>query len=81
MDLNGVTQIQSDFKNGGFYSALKFHDVTIGNNGGFQASSGWDPVTGLGSFKSDTSASSSTTKQVSDCLNIIILLTCSILFL
>jgi kumamolisin len=26
-----------------------FHDITSGNNGGYSASSGWDPVTGLGS--------------------------------
>ena len=25
------------------------HDVTSGDNGAFQASSGWDPCTGLGS--------------------------------
>ena len=26
-----------------------FHDITDGNNGGFQAAAGWDPCTGLGS--------------------------------
>ncbi|MEO6912345.1 MAG: S53 family peptidase, partial [Edaphobacter sp.] len=26
-----------------------FHDITSGNNGGFQSSPGWDPCTGLGS--------------------------------
>ena len=51
MNLNGVTQIQNDLKNGGYYSALKFHDITLGNNGGYTAASGWDPVTGMASFK------------------------------
>jgi kumamolisin len=26
-----------------------FHDVTTGNNGTYQAATGWDPCTGLGS--------------------------------
>jgi len=27
---------------------VTFHDITAGNNGGYQAGAGWDPCTGLG---------------------------------
>ena len=32
-----------------YQSAGAFNDITVGNNGGFAAAAGWDPVTGLGS--------------------------------
>ena len=51
MNINGVTQVQNDFQNGGYYKSLSFHDIISGTNGGFNASSGWDPVTGMGSFE------------------------------
>ena len=54
MNLNGVSQVQQDFQNGGYYKVLSFRDVTLGNNGGFTARQGWDAVTGLGSFSKYT---------------------------
>ncbi|WP_428377234.1 hypothetical protein [Lichenicoccus sp.] len=32
------------------------NDITLGNNNGFEAGPGWDPVTGLGSPKGDAIA-------------------------
>ena len=54
MQLNNITSIQNIFKNGSYYTSLSYNDITTGNNGGFNASLGWDPVTGLGSFKNFT---------------------------
>lgn len=50
MKIYGVAQVQNDFKNGGYYKTLSFHDITSGTNGGQNASRGWDAVTGMGSF-------------------------------
>lgn len=33
--------------------AQVFHDVTVGSNGAYSATSGWDAVTGLGSMRAD----------------------------
>ena len=51
MNLNGVFVIHNMFQNGGYYTALSFNDITLGSNGDYAASKGWDAVTGnLGSF-------------------------------
>jgi hypothetical protein len=80
MNLNGVAQIQNDFKDGGYYNRFKFNDITIRSNGGYTAASGWDPVTGMGSFNLNKSTSFSRTNRATYLLNIILLLTCFILF-
>ena len=54
MNLYGVSQIQKNFPNGGYYKYFVFNDITSGNNGYFSATSGWDPVTGMGSFSNYT---------------------------
>ena len=51
MQLNGIASVQNNLKSGGFYTMLSYNDVNWGNNGGYSAVNGWDPVTGLGSFK------------------------------
>ena len=50
MSINGVRKIQNDFQNGNYYTNFSFNDITLGYNGDYNASQGWDPVTGLGSF-------------------------------
>lgn len=50
MSLSGVATVQNKFKNGGIYTALSYHDIVSGNNGGYYAGAGWDAVTGKGSF-------------------------------
>jgi hypothetical protein len=52
MGIYGVKQIQKDFTNGGYYNTLSFRDITSGTNGDYFAGTGWDPVTGMGSFLS-----------------------------
>ena len=54
INLYGLEQVQNDFRNGGYYKAFSFYDITLGNNGEFFAQEGWDPVTGMGSFKNYT---------------------------
>ena len=54
MNLYGISQIQKNFPNGGYYKHFVFNDITSGNNGYFSATSGWDPVTGMGSFSNYT---------------------------
>ena len=55
MNLNGVNAIKDKFQKGGYYSALTFHDIDSGSNGDYIATTGWDPVTGMGSFAYVTS--------------------------
>ena len=54
MSLYWVNQVQKDFANGGYYKTLSFNDITLGSNGGFNATIGWDAVTGMGSFSKYT---------------------------
>ena len=39
-----------------YRSPADLNDITLGNNNGFEAGPGWDPVTGLGSPKGDAIA-------------------------
>ena len=61
MNIYGVGQVQKDFANGGYYKTLTFNDITSGSNGKYNAGTGWDAVTGLGSFKSYKQSSSNPT--------------------
>ena len=61
MNIHGVTQVQNDFANGGYYKALSFHDITSGSNGDYVAGTGWDAVTGMGSFAKYTPVNRTTT--------------------
>lgn len=65
MAIYGVSKIQQDFQNGGYYRVLTFHDITSGNNGGYNAYVGWDPVTGLGSFAQYLSSTSTAARTTS----------------
>jgi hypothetical protein len=50
MNVFGKTKDQSDFANRGYYPNLRYHDIMPGSNGNYTAVSGWDVVTGMGSF-------------------------------
>jgi hypothetical protein len=50
MQTSDVSTVQNNFKNGGYYTALKFNDIKSGSNDCFKTGPGWDPVTGLGSY-------------------------------
>ena len=63
MSIYGVTQVQNDFANGGYYKTLSFHDITSGSNGGYNAGTGWDAVTGMGSFAKYTPSSNNPTTR------------------
>ena len=56
----GVAQVQKDFQNGGYYKTLSFHDITSGSNG-YSTGTGWDAVTGMGSFAKYTPSSNTPT--------------------
>ncbi len=51
MNIHGTEKIQNDFQNGSFYRYLSINDIKYGGNGELIASLGWDPATGLGSFR------------------------------
>ena len=55
MQTSGVSTIQNNFKNGGYYTALNFNDITSGSNDCYSIGPGWDPVTGLGSYSASKS--------------------------
>ena len=61
MNINGISQVQNNFLNGGYYMTFLYHDITTGNNGGFSASVDWDPVTGMGSFDNYSPSTTTTT--------------------
>ncbi len=49
---NATNKSNAGFINPALYGSKgkkSFHDITSGNNGGYQAGPGWDPCTGLGS--------------------------------
>ncbi|MBS0396547.1 MAG: S53 family peptidase, partial [Proteobacteria bacterium] len=47
--INSAASTKLGFVNPRLYSsAAAFHDVTVGDNGGYRAASGWDACTGLG---------------------------------
>ena len=49
---NAANKRKSGFVNPLLYDKpAAFHDITTGNNGGFKATQGWDPCTGMGSPK------------------------------
>ena len=52
MKLYGINKVQKQLMNGGIYNALTFKNITSGSNGAYNASTGWNPVCGMGSFSS-----------------------------
>ena len=69
MKIYGVAQVQKDFQNGGYYKTLSFHDIKSGSNGPYSTSTGWDAVTGMGSFVKYTPSSNSPTTTTSPSSN------------
>ena len=63
MQINGIATVQAKFKNGGYYTYLNFNDITSGSSDCYKVGTGWDPVTGLGSFTNLTTANRSYTLQ------------------
>jgi kumamolisin len=63
MSIYGINKVQQDFQNGGFYRMLSYRDINTGNNGAYSAGSGWDAVTGMGSFANYLAQSTSTTSN------------------
>ena len=61
MGIYGVRQVQNDFANGGYYKTLSFRDITSGSNGAYTTGTGWDAVTGMGSFLKYTPSSNTPT--------------------
>jgi kumamolisin len=48
--IGSLSKVAPGFVNGALYNNTNcFHDITVGNNGGFQAGGGYDRCTGLGS--------------------------------
>ena len=64
MQINGIATIQAKFKNGGYYKYLNFNDITLGESDCYTAGTGWDPVTGLGSYTNSTITMGSHTLQL-----------------